>query len=170
MANILIDGYNLIGVDHKNLEQARHHLIQRLREYAEIKGHDITVVFDGWKNGLPSETHERCRGIDVIYSRLGEKADQVIKKFLAAPTKSWIAVSSDREIYNFAEHRSIVAITKAEFEAKLDAVFLTGHIGDSEEPWETEEDDDALPAARKKGNPRKLSGKEKRKKEALRNL
>lgn len=170
MANILIDGYNLIGLAHKNLEKARHDLIQRLREYAGIKGHDVTVVFDGWKNGLPSETHERCSGIDVIYSRLGEKADQVIKKLLSAPTKSWIAVSSDREIYNFAEHRSIVAITKAEFEAKLDAAVVTGREEEAAEPWEKEEEDDEIQAVRKKGNPRKLSGKEKRKKEALKNL
>src|SRR3972149_6056353 len=144
MANILIDGYNLIGLAHKNLEKARHELIQRLREYAVIKGHDITVVFDGWKGGQPSETHEKCHGINVIYSRLGEKADQVINKLLSAPTKSWIVVSSDREIYNFAEHRTIVAITKDEFEAKLDGAAITGRQEENTEPWVKDEDYESL--------------------------
>lgn len=168
MANIIIDGYNLLGLTHKNLEKARHDLIQRLREYADIKGHDITVVFDGWKGGLASETHERRHGINVIYSRIGEKADQVIQKFLSAPTKTWIAVSSDREIYNFAEQRSIAAITKDEFEAKLDAV-TSGHQEEAVEPYGKEEDDE-LRTPRKKGNPRRLSGKEKRRVEAMKIL
>lgn len=169
MANIIIDGYNLLGLTHKNLEKARHDLIQRLREYADIKGHDITVVFDGWKGGLASETHERRHGINVIYSRIGEKADQVIQKFLSAPTKTWIAVSSDREIYNFAEQRSIAAITKDEFEAKLDAAVTSGHQEETVEPY-VEEEDDELRTPRKKGNPRRLSGKEKRRVEAMKIL
>ena len=169
MANIIIDGYNLLGLAHKNLEKARYDLIQRLREYSDIKGHDITVVFDGWKGGLASETHERRHGINVIYSRIGEKADQVIQKFLSAPTKSWIAVSSDREVYNFAEQRSIAAITKDEFEAKLDAAITFGYQGEVAEPWE-KEDDEELQKPRKKGNPRRLSGKEKRRAEAMKIL
>ncbi len=56
MAFILIDGYNLIGIAHDNLEKARNDLIQKLRGYSKIKGHHITLVFDGWKNGQKNET------------------------------------------------------------------------------------------------------------------
>ncbi len=59
MANILIDGYNLIGIAHKDLEKARQELIQKLHGYAKTKGHDITLVFDGWKNGQLKETITR---------------------------------------------------------------------------------------------------------------
>ncbi|HDH00925.1 MAG TPA: hypothetical protein ENG80_03850 [Nitrospirae bacterium] len=51
MANILIDGYNLIGIAHDNLEKARIDLIQKLQSYSKLKKHRITLVFDGWKNG-----------------------------------------------------------------------------------------------------------------------
>ena len=56
MADILIDGYNLIGIAHRNFEQARNELISQLNRYASLKRHSITVVFDGWKNGQAAET------------------------------------------------------------------------------------------------------------------
>ena len=49
MAYILIDGYNLIGIAHGNLEEARNDLIEKLQKYAAIKKQSITLVFDGWK-------------------------------------------------------------------------------------------------------------------------
>ncbi len=168
MANILIDGYNLIGTTHKNLEKARNDLIQGLSRYAKIKQHEITVIFDGWKAGQALETRERIGGINVIYSRLGEKADQVIKNILASATKPWIAVSSDREIYQFAEKRSHAALTRDEFGAKLDSAFALGGQDDAGEHPEDEDSDQAATA--KKGNPRKLSRKDKRKMEALKKL
>ena len=168
MANILIDGYNLIGTAHKNLEKARNDLIQGLGRYAKIKGHEITVIFDGWKAGQALETRERIGGINVIYSRLGEKADQVIKNILTSAPKPWIVVSSDREIYKFAEKKSHAAVTRDEFGAILDSAFDLGGQDEAVEPPEEEDWDPA--ALSKKGNPRKLSKRDKRKTEALKKL
>ena len=50
-----------------------------LIEYRKGKSHDITVVFDGWKTGEARESQSATGGIKVIYSRIGEKADSVIK-------------------------------------------------------------------------------------------
>ena len=168
MANILIDAYNLIGIAHKDLEKVRKDLIQKLYDYTQIKGHNITLVFDGWKNGQLKETITKLGGLTIIYSKLGEKADSVIKKILSSSTKPWIVVSSDREISDFAERNDFAAVSADEFEGKL---YSTGELNKTEEAsaYDKDEDVDLMPA-RQKGNPRKLSKREKKKIEALRNL
>jgi uncharacterized protein len=168
MANILIDGYNLIGIAHKDLEKARQDLIRKLYNYANTKGHNITLVFDGWKNGQLKETITKLGGLTIIYSKLAEKADAVIKKILSSSTKPWIVVSSDREISDFAERKDFAAVTSDEFEGKL---YSTGKHNKTEEAsaYDKDEDIDLMPT-RQKGNPRKLSKREKKKIDALRNL
>ena len=168
MANILIDGYNLIGIAHRDIEKARHDLIQKLGAYANIKQHNITVVFDGWKNGQAAETKQRMGGITVIFSRIGEKADDVIKDMLSSGAKSWIAVSSDREIYDFAEKKH-AALTADQFEEKL-FLALEGMTQNNEEERWKDDEDRWLKQTRKKGNPQKIARKEKRKIEALKKL
>ena len=169
MANILIDGYNLIGIAHRDIEKARHDLIQKLGAYANIKQHNITVVVDGWKAGQAVETQKRMSGITVIFSRIGDKADDVIKDMLSSGAKSWIAVSSDREIYDFAEKKHFAALTADQFEEKLFLALEGMTQNNEEERWR--DDEDRYPTqTRKKGNPQKLARKEKRKIEALKKL
>jgi len=165
MANILIDGYNLTGIAHKDLEKARKDLIQKLYEYAQIKGHDITLVFDGWKNGQLKETITKLGCLTIIYSKLGENADSVIKKILSSATKQWIVVSSDREISDFTERKDFAAVTADEFEGKLYSTDKQNNYKEAS----YDKDVDLMPA-RQKGNPRKLSKREKKKIEALRKL
>lgn len=172
MAYILIDGYNLIGIAHKNLEKARNNLIEKLCEYSELKGHNITVVFDGWKKGQATETKLRIGDVNIIYSKLGEKADFVIKKLLFETTKSWIVVSSDREISDFATKKDFVSLTASEFEDRLySGLYITRQEGaeDSLKYDKDDEDIDIMPA-RQKGNPWKPSKKQKRKIRALKKL
>ncbi len=169
MANILIDGYNLIGTSHKNFEKARNDLIQRLSKYSNLKGHDITLVFDGWKNGQGVETKMRIGGVNIIYSRLGENADFVIKKILSKSTKAWIVVSSDREIADFADKNNQSPVTVSEFEGKLHSILYMTDGGETEESLKYDEDIDLRPS-RQKGNPWKLSKKQKKKLQALKKL
>lgn len=169
MANILIDGYNLIGIAHRNLEKARQDLILQLDRYASLKRHSITVVFDGWKSGQAAETKKRMGDVTVIYSSLGEKADLVIKNILAAATKPWIVVSSDREIYEFARKKYLVALKADEFTVKLSSALDAAEYDEEEKSSEGDEDFDG-PRAAKKGNPKKLSKEDKRRVEALKKL
>jgi predicted RNA-binding protein with PIN domain len=170
MAYILIDGYNLIGIAHKNLEKARNDIIEKLCKYSEIKSHNITLVFDGWKSGQNIETKMRIGNVSIIYSKLGEKADFVIKKILSEKTKPWIVVSSDREIADFAYKKDFVSVSANEFEDKLYAAlaplsppFVKGEMeGFSEEL-------DMMPTSHK-GSPRKLSKKQKKKLRVLEKL
>ncbi len=171
MAYILIDGYNLIGIAHKDLEKARNELIQRLCTYSALRRHEITLVFDGWKDGQSSETRTRVKDVSVIYSRLGEKADAVIKRFLSENRRSWIVVSSDREIADFTSRLNCVPLTSDEFDNKLCSALYSS--GDKETAEPSKGDiyfkDDAMPALQK-GNPRKPSKKLIKKLRALKKL
>ena len=177
MANILIDGYNVTGTAHDNLEKVRNDLIEKLKKYSEIRKHHITLVFDGWKSGQKDQTEIRTRDLTVIYSRLGEKADLVIKRLVKSSTIPCIVVSSDREIYEYTDKHNHTAISSAEFEEKL---YLALRNQD-EDPVDTgldwgadsfkdTDDEIASSPARSRGNPRQLSKRQKNKIQALRKL
>ena len=76
-------------------------MISKLIEYERRRGHKITVVFDGWKNGSADEGRDRAGKINIIYSRHGEKADDVIKRIAAHTAEDTLVVSSDREIVSY---------------------------------------------------------------------
>ncbi len=86
-----------------------------LSEYNKARGHHITVVFDGWKAGDRIEQANRTEGITVIYSRLGEKADSVIKRILKDQKREWIVISSDREITSYAWSHGGVPVPSERF-------------------------------------------------------
>lgn len=124
--HIIVDGYNLIRYsdifrhsERKSLEEGRNALLRSLAAYRKIRGHRVTVVFDGWKGGSPSEERDLAGGVEVIYSRLGEKADEVIKRLLAEGGEESLVVTSDREIAVFATRRGKTAISAAAFDALL---------------------------------------------------
>jgi len=91
-----------------------------LIRYKKVKGHDITVVFDGWKSGGGREEQHTTGGVRVIYSRLGEKADAVIKRIISREKNEWIVITSDREIMSHAWGCGSVPIPSAEFQRILE--------------------------------------------------
>ena len=120
---ILIDGYNLIrqsdtlrSYERKSLEAGRNALIARLVEYGNKRAHQITVVFDGWKSGSADEERDREGKIDIIYSRYGERADDVIKRIAAQTAGEVVVVSSDREISSFSARMGKTPLPSTEFE------------------------------------------------------
>ena len=163
ISSIIIDGYNLIGIHHRDLPKKREELIQKLIAYRKLKGHDMTVVFDGWKSGGHKQEEGVTGGIRVIYSRLGDKADRVIKKMIEQDRKEWIVITSDREIMAHAWSLGSVPVTSDQFMKIVEhAESITG--GEYEP---LEEDHDTLP---RKGSPHQLSKKEKALSRALRKL
>jgi len=169
MAYVLIDGYNLLGIAHNDLEKARSNLTQQLQKYSELKGHDITIVFDGWKSGQANETKTRVGNVTVIFSRLGEKADSLIKRILSNDPRQWVVVSSDREVADFADGKDYVSVSVDEFERKLYSSLYITQNGETGGDKESDDGIDLTPAPRK-GNPWKLSKKQKKKIRALRKL
>jgi predicted RNA-binding protein with PIN domain len=91
-----------------------------LTEYGKTRNHYITVVFDGWKSGGHREESVVMGGITVVYSRLGEKADSVIKRIICTGKKEWIVVSSDREIVLRAWACGSVPVPSGTFESLLE--------------------------------------------------
>lgn len=163
ISSIIIDGYNLIGIYHKDLEKQRNILIDSLIEYRKKKGHNMTVVFDGWKTGGAQENQSVIGGIRVIYSRLGEKADSVIKRIISTERPGWVVVTSDRDIAAYAWSSGSVPISSEDFL----------NIINKEQPEESilyGEDEEAYFKPGRKGNPRKPSKKEKAIKQTLSKL
>jgi len=165
--HIIIDGYNLIGSETGlggNLEGKRNQLIRQLQQYQESKGYPITVVFDGWRSGWRHEVEDRSGGITVIFSQLGEKADRVIQRLAREMGRGCVVVTSDREVCGAAEASGAVAIYAGEFSAKLQNL---------DRELFFEEEDEGLKDLRveeKRGNPRRLSKRERRRRERLKKL
>lgn len=161
ISSIIIDGYNLIGTQHRNLQKQREELIRQLVAYKKLKGHEITLVFDGWKSGSHLQEQNVIGGVRVIYSRLGDKADEVIKTIIEQDRKEWLVISSDRVIMDHARSCGSLPVSSDQFLELLDQVGK--QISGDYEPL----DDDEKP---QKGNPRQLSKKDKALARALKKL
>ena len=161
--HIIVDGYNLIRqsitfrqFEKKSLEEGRNALLRSLAGYRKLRGHRITVVFDGWVAGSPKEERDLAGGVEIIYSRLGEKADEVIKRLLAKGDEEILVVSSDREIVVFATRRGKSAIASAEFEERLEQC-AAGTFPANASGEEEADEDDERPGMKRKGPSRRLS-------------
>ncbi len=154
ISSIIIDGYNLIGVDHGDLAVQREGLIRLLAEYRKIRGHDITVVFDGWKSGRRIEERLNSGGIKVVYSRLGEKADDVIARIICTEKREWVVVSSDREIVLRAWSCGSVPVPSEKFRSLVEDPGRA--VGGEYEPLGEEEE-----RSERRGRSRTPSRKEK---------
>lgn len=124
--HLIIDGYNLIrqsdalrAHERHGLDAGRKALVRMLAGYRRAVGHRITVVFDGWLGGPPQEERDRESGIDIIYSRRGEKADEVIKRLARGHAGETIVVTSDRPVMDAAARAGAVAIASREFEERV---------------------------------------------------
>ncbi len=169
---IVIDGYNLLHVSlnlqllaAKDLEAARNRLLNRLEQYRALSHHRLTVVFDGWRSGAPMESHDRLGQVDIIYSRLGEKADEVIKRLAQTGQGAMVVVTSDRELADFVRGCGATVIPSAQFDARL----RTKSQAVAEAPPDKDEDYPSAPA-KKKGTAYRLSRKDRRLKSTLQKL
>ncbi len=95
-------------------------------------------------------------GVKVIYSRLGEKADYVIKRIIRQEKKEWIVISSDREIMAAAWSCGSGPIPSEKFLSIIEKTGESLYGGYGREP---EEEDDG--PVHRKGNPRQLSKKDR---------
>ncbi|OGP92213.1 MAG: hypothetical protein A2157_00350, partial [Deltaproteobacteria bacterium RBG_16_47_11] len=141
----------------------RERLIQKLSEYRKARPCEMILVFDGWQGGWAMEQKERKRGIDLIFSKVGEKADEVIKRLIRERGSGAMVVTSDREISRFAEKISVPVIPSEQFQERMERAAFHH---EKEIKVEDEEDERRI----KKGPSRRLSKKEKRRITALKRL
>ncbi len=156
--HLIVDGYNLLagaGSLSGHLESARETLVQDLAAYRHRKNHLIILVFDGWQQGRPLEQQEHRAGVQIIYSKRGERADQVIQRLAREYGSDCAVVSSDHEIVNAARAHGAFIMGAREFAGKLRMSSGAVHTM----PYKELDSGDDNPQKRrpeKKGNPRKL--------------
>ena len=85
---IIIDGYNILNAWEKyklflklSFENARQELIYDMGEYSKLVGIDLLLVFDAYKINFKGSS-EIIKGIEVVYTKQNETADQYIEKRL----------------------------------------------------------------------------------------
>lgn len=172
--HLLVDGYNLLGSARMagpagpgRLEAARDGLLHALAGYRQRKGHAITVVFDGWQGGLGAEQREFQSGVEVVYSKRGERADQVIERLARLYGRDCAVVSSDHEVINAARAAGAFVIGAPDFRAKLYQK-PTRHQGPAFKELDRGEAEVVKRSKDKGGNPRKLPKSQRKRNHQLR--
>ena len=167
--HLIIDGYNLIrqsstlaGIDAKNMQKGREALINRLASYKGVKGYIITVVFDGWKSDNLSEGREKIKGVNVVYSKSGETADEVIKRMASNLREGGIVITADNEVANFAKRQGTVTIEPRVFEERMEMAAISEMKGG--------EEDYAYPTKDKKGPSKRASKTDRKSMQKLKKL
>jgi len=122
--SLLIDGFNLIykfpdleaKMYYSQLNSARAGLLDKLREYQNIKKTAIRVVFDGKKDKSVETVSEKVGKIDVYYS-LDYSADYLIKQFIKKDInpKMTTVVTSDKDIIFYINRFGAKNITSERF-------------------------------------------------------
>jgi hypothetical protein len=146
-----------------DLQRERDRLIDRLAAYRRSRLCDITVVFDGWQSGWATENRGRQKGVDLVFSKLGEKADEVIKRMIREKGAGVTVITSDREIARFAEKISVSVVPSEQFVERMEKL-----VSRPQKEYNEGEEEDK--GEKKKGPSRRLSKKERRARAALKKL
>lgn len=94
---LVVDGYNIIYAwplfeeyINSDIEHARAKLVAILADYSSVRGQNVVVVFDAYKQNKSSQTpykqkglaerSEIINGVKVIYTKQGETADALIER------------------------------------------------------------------------------------------
>ncbi len=146
---VLVDGYNIIkrdpilsGLERRGLQVAREALFSRLLSSYDLRGNEITVVFDGQGE---RETADRWGALKIVYSRSGDSADAVIARLAAAckDPSQMVVLSDDRAVRQSVTQVGGVAAGSADRRQP--------RMADKQQKT----DDDEPHSQGKKGNPRR---------------
>jgi predicted RNA-binding protein with PIN domain len=148
------------------MEKARGAFIDMVCRYRKKKDHDITIVFDGYRNGMATQQESFRDGVRLIFSRLGERADDVIKKIVSQDRKEWIVVTADRDIADHAWATGSVVVPPDRFMEIIERK----HMTESPAVHHTSEEYEETGKQMRKGNPFQLSRKEKALRRILKKL
>ncbi len=168
---IAIDGYNVIGavagdLELLDLEAERAGLIELLAHYRSGRQHQVTVVFDGWRAATGEPRRVREKGLEIIYSPLGVRADEVLCRLGEKYRSGLTVVTDDRELRRRLERLQVICLDSQEFYSQVMQAALAAEKG-------LEEDDELVErrlSTQKKGNPKKLSRKERQKHKRLKSI
>ena len=138
---LLVDGYNVIGawdvprVEHLSIDEARERLVHLIADYAGYSGEEVIVVFDGHYTDRMVRSHTTMHGVEVIFTKHAESADNFIEAQCAAAPK-WRHVrvaTSDSTEQTVAMGRGAVRISSREFLLELTQTRTVGRVRMREE-------------------------------------
>lgn len=166
---LAIDGYNVIAVltgeplARLDLEAEREEFNQLLISYRKISKNRLTVVYDGGRvfSGEPRNYSEG--GVKINFSTAGQSADQVLIRMAHQFGSGLTIVSSDREVARESEKFGAVVLESGEFVQRL----LLELSDDEGLEGEEESLKSQRHLTRKKGNPNRLSKKERQRSRRL---
>lgn len=173
--DIVIDGYNMIGSRGGlwgDVAAKREAFVAELARYARVKGHPVTVVFDGVVDevGTPSLS---VAGVRVLFSR-GERADDVVIRLSAQLGGRGTIVSSDREVREKCRSHGGVVLGVKDFERRLDEALGGVNRPDAGiQEGDVKDGEHAEPprvGGEKRGNPFRLSKAARRTRKRLERL
>lgn len=131
---LLVDGYNVIGAwdvpraEHLTIEEARERLVHLIADYAGYSGEEVIVVFDGHYTDRPTRSRTTIHGVEVVFTKHAESADNYIELACAAAPR-WRHVrvaTSDSVEQTVTLGRGAVRISSREFLMELTQVRLAG--------------------------------------------
>ncbi|MFH1137920.1 MAG: NYN domain-containing protein [Pseudomonadota bacterium] len=138
--HLIIDGYNLIRTslslsrqESLGLQEGRKALLERLAAYKRIKALPITVVFDAAGGYNLLEKTERQAGVQVVFSSVGQTADDVIARLAEKKGTKALVVTSDRELAARVEKKGAAAVASEVFEDRMELAFYLETKGLEEE-------------------------------------
>ncbi|HEX3800662.1 MAG TPA: NYN domain-containing protein [Verrucomicrobiae bacterium] len=114
LVRILVDGYSLLHGwpelapgKPRHSAAARDELIHHLTLYRDAIRTPITVVFDGANNDIRLSTVESTPEVEILYSRAGQTADQIIERVVHRMSSygEVLAVTDD-----YAERDTVIAM------------------------------------------------------------
>ncbi len=185
MLTIIVDGYNFIFNSYfkirfksDELQKLREETINFLSKYYNVKRNKVVVVFDGYNTGEPFESRYNRQNIEIIYSKKDEKADDVIVRLAKSITGSLLIVTNDNDIRRRASSASCSCLDVDEFIRLAENIIAQGIYGSGIESIvegvEEEDYEDGIAGRRgggvKKGNPHRLSKKERLKMKKIKKL
>ena len=138
---LLVDGYNVIGAwdvprkERLPIEEARERLVHLIADYAGFSGEEVIVVFDGHYTDRPVRSHQTVHGVQVVFTKHAESADNYIEaQCEAAPKWRHVRVaSSDSVEQTIALGRGAVRVSSREFLMELTQVRSVGRVRMQEE-------------------------------------
>ncbi len=172
---IAIDGYNLIAaiagssLNLLDLEAERESLIGMLADYRSCRRHVVEVVFDGWQVAGGGVRSGQQQGIKIVFSPLGMKADLVLLRLAEKYGSGLTVVTDDGELRHKVQRHHAVTIGSLEFYDQMMTALMAKEKGLTGED-EDLDDRRQTKSTKKKGNPRRLSRKERRKAKRIKSL
>ncbi len=199
MITIIVDGYNFIFNSYfkvrfksDELQKLREETINFLSKYYNAKRNKVVVVFDGYNTDELCESKYNRQNIEIIYSKKDEKADDVIVRLAKSITGSLIIITNDNDIRRRVSSANCSCLNVDEFIRLAENIIAQGTSGVSKsyggynninrgtagtkgvaEDGEEEYEDGIARrrgAGEKKGNPHRLSKKERLKMKKIKKL